>query len=194
MLVEEVRSSFSSLGRRSFLKTLAAFAAAAAVSPVILPTSPVLAATAGTTRRLSLISANTRDVFDGVYWADGHVLPEAQRKLDMVLRDHKSGQITHIDPKLFDVLWEIQQNMGLSEPFEVVCGYRSRRTNALARRRSRGVAKQSMHKYGKAVDIRIHQQGIRSLANAARELEAGGVGYYPRNGFVHVDTGPVRHW
>jgi uncharacterized protein YcbK (DUF882 family) len=183
-------------GRRAFLKTMAA-----AAGGLLLPASLVIPAqaktTAGTgesTRRISLVSLNNGDKFDGAYWADGRYLPQALKKLNALMRDSHNGQVCKIDPKLFDQLWRLQKSLDTDEAFEVVCGFRSRKTNAMARRRSREVAKQSLHMSGRAVDLRLEGTSIGSIAEAARSMEAGGVGYYPHSGFVHIDTGAVRTW
>lgn len=182
-------------GRRGFLKTIAAAAAGLVLPAVaIAPAQAKIAPPPGSTRRISLVALNNSSSFDGVYWADGHYVPEALRKLNVLMRDWHTNQVCKIDAHLFDQLWTLKNQLDLDEPFEVVCGYRTRRTNAMARRRSRAVAKQSLHMSGRAVDIRIQGKSIGVLADAARSMEAGGVGYYPHSGFVHIDTGAVRTW
>lgn len=193
------------MGRRGFLGFAAAAfgtavtttvaTGAATVAPVLIGSSPVQAAPlVGSVRRIALHNMNTNEHFDDVYWADGHYKPEALRRLDVLLRDHRAKQVCKYDPRLFDLLARIHQTVGSDEPFRVICGYRSRKTNAMARRRSRGVAKESYHTRGMAVDIRLPDTELRAIAQVARGMEAGGVGYYARSGFVHIDTGPVRTW
>jgi len=99
-----------------------------------------------------------------------------------------------IDPALLDILFDLQQRADRDEPFQVICGYRSPATNAMLHRRSEGVAVHSMHLQGRAIDIRLGGYSTRELADHARGLGRGGVGYYAQSDFVHVDTGPVRSW
>ncbi|WP_247872302.1 DUF882 domain-containing protein [Azospirillum sp. TSO35-2] len=167
----------------------------ATVAPVLLDANPVEAAPlTGGVRRIALHNINTNERFNEVYWADGHYRPEALRKLDVLLRDHRAKQVCRYDPRLFDLLARVHQTVGSDDPFEVICGYRSRRTNAMARRRSRGVAKESYHTRGMAIDIRLPDTQLRAISESAKAMQAGGVGYYPRSGFVHLDVGPVRTW
>lgn len=185
----------STLQRRSFLKlALGAAACAAGSSLLAIPNTAAAFTVDGSVRRLSLVNRNTLERFDGAYWSNGAYVQDALRRLDVLLRDHKANQVCRYDPAVFDVLWQVQQRLDSNEPFEVVCGYRSRRTNALARRRSRGVAKESYHTRGMAIDVRLHERSVRAIAAEGRALGAGGVGLYPRSGFVHLDTGPVRTW
>jgi len=193
MVDDAVTSGAFSFGRRAFIKG-ASLALAAVSTPLIIPTSVEAAVARGDVRNLSIVSLNSGDRFDGPYWADGRYLPEAQKRLSRLMRDHHNGQVHKIDPKLFDQLWELSRRLDLHEPFELLCGYRSRKTNAMARRRSRGVAKQSLHMAGRAADIRLGSVGVSRLAEAARDMRAGGVGYYPHSDFVHVDTGAIRTW
>lgn len=191
------------MGRRGFLGFAAAALSAAvpavsgvvSVAPVLMGASPADAAPlAGGVRRLSLHNINTNERFDGVYWADGQYRADALRKLDVLLRDHRAKQVCRFDPRLFDLLARVHQSVGSDDPFEVICGYRSRRTNAMARRRSRGVAKESYHVRGMAIDIRLLDTELRAISQAAKGMQSGGVGFYPRSGFVHLDVGPVRSW
>ena len=183
-------------GRRGFLTFGLAALAAATVPPLLL--SPATAEAAplpgASVRRLALHNINTGERFDDVYWANGAYRPEALRTLDVLLRDHRAHQVCRTDPRLFDVLWQVRQKLDSAEPYQVICGYRSRKTNALARRRHRGVAKESYHTRGMAVDVVLPDRNLKGIAQQAMALEAGGVGYYPRSGFVHMDVGPVRNW
>lgn len=181
-------------GRRGFLTFAAATLTALAV-PALVPAAPAQAAPLMSgVRRITLHNVNTNEHFSGVYWADGGYKADALRKLDVLLRDHRAKQVCRFNPKLFDLLARVHQTVDSDEPFRVICGYRSRRTNAMARRRSRGVAKESYHTKGMAIDVMLPDVELSAIAEAARELEIGGVGYYPRSGFVHLDVGPVRSW
>lgn len=203
MLLGDDERAAPIMGRRGFLSFAAAALSAAAVpsvvtatvAPVVLGASPVEAAPlVGSVRRIALHNVNTRESFEGVYWADGNYKPDALKKLDVLLRDHRAKQVCHYDPRLFDLLARVHATVDSDAPFEVICGFRSRRTNAMARRRSRGVAKESYHTRGMAIDIRLPDAQLRGISEVAKSMQAGGVGYYPRSGFVHLDVGPVRTW
>ncbi len=203
MLLGDDERAAPIMGRRGFLSFAAAALSAAAVpsvvtatvAPVVLGASPVEAAPlVGSVRRIALHNVNTRESFEGVYWADGNYKPDALKKLDVLLRDHRAKQVCRYDPRLFDLLARVHASVESDAPFEVICGFRSRRTNAMARRRSRGVAKESYHTRGMAIDIRLPDAQLRGISEVAKSMQAGGVGYYPRSGFVHLDVGPVRTW
>jgi len=119
---------------------------------------------------------------------------QALKAIDHVLRDHRTGETRPIDTDLLDLLHTLHRKLGAREPFHVISGYRSPRTNEMLRARGRGVARRSMHLVGKAVDIRIPGCPLTLLRDAALAEQAGGVGTYPGPGFVHVDVGPVRRW
>ena len=110
------------------------------------------------------------------------------------MRDFRTGEVFPMDPHVVDILAIIHNKMNVNEPYQVLSGYRSPKTNAMLKRNTRGVASNSFHMYGQAVDVRIPGYSTKKLRNVAREIQAGGVGYYPRSNFVHVDTGKVRSW
>jgi uncharacterized protein YcbK (DUF882 family) len=142
---------------------------------------------------LRLQVVNTGERFEGVYWRDGNYVPETLQRLDRVLRDHRAGAVTRMDPKLYDMLWEMQQRLDTSEPWRVISAYRSPQTNAAVRKQG-GVARNSFHLHGKALDVDLTDRSTRAIRQVAVGLQAGGVGQYPRSDFVHIDTGPVRVW
>jgi uncharacterized protein YcbK (DUF882 family) len=111
-----------------------------------------------------------------------------------VLRDFRTGDIEVIDPQLLVLLHKISQRIGKDEPFDVISGYRSPKTNARLASNSNGVAKHSLHMQGMAVDICLPGMKLAHLRDAAKSLKAGGVGYYPKSNFIHIDTGKVRYW
>jgi uncharacterized protein YcbK (DUF882 family) len=111
-----------------------------------------------------------------------------------VLRDHRTDEVAEMDPRLLDLLFNLQGKLGASTPFHVISGYRSPRSNAMLVAKGGGVAKKSLHMQGKAIDIRLPGRELADLRKAALGLKAGGVGYYPKSDFVHVDVGRVRHW
>jgi uncharacterized protein YcbK (DUF882 family) len=145
-------------------------------------------------RTLSLVNAQTDEALTVTYWSDGAYRRDALDKLNHFLRDWREGAETEMDPMLFDVLWHTQMNVGFSGAVEVLSAYRSPTTNAWLASVSRGVASDSQHMNGNAMDISMPGVPVFKIRQVARSLGMGGVGFYPRSGFVHIDTGPVRYW
>ena len=145
-------------------------------------------------RRAVLTNLHTGEAFNEVYYANGSYLPDALADATRVLRDWRTGDEHIIDPGLFDTLHAIQGRLETRTPFQIISGYRSPRTNAMLRRRGHSVAEASQHMLGKAIDVRIEGVALSNLRNAALDVNAGGVGFYPVSNFVHVDTGRVRQW
>src|SRR6266481_3735576 len=150
----------------------------------------------GDTRTLSLHHIHTDEDITITYRRDGRYDEEALKRLDRFLRDWRQDEDIHMDPRLFDVIWEVSREVGGDRAIHVVCGYRSPTTNAMLRRRSSGVAQFSQHTLGKAMDFFIPGASLEELRYAGLRLQRGGVGYYPTSGspFVHLDVGSVRHW
>jgi len=145
--------------------------------------------------RLRLYHTHTDEHIDVVYRQGDRYLPEALEQLDYFLRDSRNGAVAEFDPRLFDLLNDLTSQVGRPDAeIDVVCGYRTPETNRALRRRSRRVAKHSLHMQAMAIDIRLPGVTTRELRDAALELNRGGVGYYRRKAFVHVDVGPVRKW
>jgi uncharacterized protein YcbK (DUF882 family) len=177
------------LNRRAFLKlSLAAGAGLAALPTLAGFTSPVRE------RVLTLYNTHTGERVQTTYWADGKYLETEIALMNRLLRDHRSGQVFAIEHKLFDTLHDLQALTGKRTEFHVISGYRSPATNAKLRRERSGIAKDSLHTHGKAIDIRLPGTELRDLQRAALALRAGGVGYYPQSDFIHLDTGRVRVW
>ncbi len=185
------------IGRRHFLRAGAAAATGAALlNPIDVlasyrygnldPTAPV--------RQLSLFNVNTQERLRINYWEQGRYVNDALMTINHFLRDHHDGSVHAMDPRLVDVLYALFRLTGAGAAIDVVCGYRSPRTNAWLHASHGGVASHSLHMQGKAVDIRVPGFGLSSLHEAALVLRVGGVGYYPQSNFIHVDTGPVRTW
>jgi uncharacterized protein YcbK (DUF882 family) len=146
---------------------------------------------------LHLHHLHTGERLDVVYRVGNTYLPDALDKLNHFLRDHRTNDVSHYDPKEFDVLHALMAKLGRSNAtIDVVCGYRTPWSNNFLRTRSAatGVAQHSQHMLAKAIDIRVPGVGTRTLRDIALSLHAGGVGYYPVSQFVHVDVGPVRQW
>jgi uncharacterized protein YcbK (DUF882 family) len=145
-------------------------------------------------RSLTLVNVNSQEVLTVTYWSDGAYHRDALNKLNAFLRDSQNNAQTEMDPLLFDVLWHSMNLCGYSGPVEVLSAYRSPTTNAWLASVSRGVARDSQHMNGNAMDIRFPGIPVFKIRQAARSLQMGGVGFYPRSGFVHLDTGPIRYW
>jgi uncharacterized protein YcbK (DUF882 family) len=145
-------------------------------------------------RSLTLYSIHTGEIASAEYLVGGRYQQDALDAFAHLLRDHRTGDVHPIDPAVLDILFEVAGMVESREAYHVVSGYRSRQTNEWKWRHGRGVARDSFHLYGRAVDVYLPRRELRDLRRAALTLEAGGVGYYPRSGFVHVDTGPVRMW
>jgi uncharacterized protein YcbK (DUF882 family) len=161
-----------------------------------LPVHPALTGSMGLAddRGLILFNLHSREKVEIDYCSDGVYVPHALAIIDRLLRDPLNGEVKSIDPKLLDLLFALHTKVGAEAPFTVVCGYRSPQTNKTLRTRNRAVAEHSLHMDGMAVDIKIPGIPLDKLYKAALELKAGGVGYYPRSGFIHVDVGLVRTW
>jgi uncharacterized protein YcbK (DUF882 family) len=176
--------------RREFLKTgLFVSAALGFWMP-----SLAQAATPAIGRNVRLVNAHTGEKFVGEYWYDGKYLPDAFREIKFLMRDHRINEQFPIDPRLMDILFVLENRIGSSERFNVVSGYRSPRTNAMLRKTTEGVAKNSLHMSGQAVDLRLPGTRLSALRDKALGLKSGGVGFYPSSNFVHIDTGRVRAW
>ena len=145
-------------------------------------------------KAVALYNTHTGESVNAVYWYRGQYLPETMSVVDRVLRDHRTDEIKPIDPQLLDLLHAISEELECSHPFYVISAYRSPTTNAFLRFMSRRVAEHSLHMDGKAVDLRIPGWASHTVRRVAMELRMGGVGYYRRSDFVHVDVGPVRYW
>lgn len=173
--------------RRLFLKGLGLAAAVGA---------PVLArAVEGAQRVLALDHTHTHEKINQIYAVGDRYLPQGLDVLNHFLRDHYSGEVGHMDPQLFDQLHRVRLLLGASMPYQVISGYRSPRTNEhLRQTRGGGVATRSLHMDGRAIDVRLPGVPLAELRDAALSLQAGGVGYYPGEQFVHLDTGRVRRW
>jgi uncharacterized protein YcbK (DUF882 family) len=146
-------------------------------------------------RALTLHHLHTDERLSLTYRTGDNYHRDALRRLNHFLRDFRTGGEIAIDPRLFDMMYEVQTRVGRHDGvFEIIGGYRSPKTNAMLRRTSSGVAKRSLHMSGQAVDIRLRGSSLRHVRDTAVRMGRGGVGYYPRSDFVHLDTGRVRNW
>ncbi|MCZ8184504.1 MAG: DUF882 domain-containing protein [Beijerinckiaceae bacterium] len=150
----------------------------------------------GETRSLTMHHAHTNELITITFKRDGSFDSAALEKLNWFLRDWRADEPTSMAPQLFDVIWFVYREVGASEPIKVMSAYRSPGTNAMLRRRSRAVAKESQHMRGNAMDIHIPGVSMARVREIGMRLQRGGVGYYPSAGspFVHLDVGSVRSW
>lgn len=167
------------------------FGAAAAAS--LLVTRPALAS-ASAPRKLKFHNIHTGENLATTYWADGRYIPDALGDIKRILRDHRTGTEHDMDVRTLDILAELRRRLDTDEAIHVISGYRSPQTNAGLARAGHGVAKHSLHMVGEAVDIRVPGRDLALVRKAALAMKRGGVGYYPKSDFVHVDCGRVRHW
>lgn len=155
-----------------------------------------LADASAETRTLKLYNTHTKERVSITFKKNGRYLDSGLREANTFLRDWRRNEATKIDPKLLDLVWEVYQEVGANKPIYVVSSYRSPATNNMLRKRSNGVAKNSQHTRGKAMDFYIPGVNLAKLRRTGLRKQVGGVGYYPTSGspFVHMDTGSVRHW
>ena len=146
------------------------------------------------TRRLHLEQPNTGDKLDVTYMRDGKFDPTALVDIDHLMRDWRTGDVIQIDRTLLDLVYTLQLELAPKEPVHIISAYRTKKTNDRLRRQGRGAAKNSLHIHGMAIDLRIPGVRLKSLRRTAMKFQIGGVGYYPRSRFIHIDTGPVRYW
>ena len=177
------------VSRRGFLGTLIGVS-----STLILPAA--YAKSADTPDRvLSFFNTHTGEKLTTTYWAEGQYQVDGFKEIGWLLRDHRADVAHAMDPRLIDMLYAIQNRIeSQHRPFHIISGYRSPQTNAKLRSHSSGVAKKSYHMQGKAIDIRVPGVDSARLRKAALSLKSGGVGYYARSNFVHLDTGRARTW
>lgn len=173
------------LPRRGFLAAAVGLAAVVAATPSMAQGAP---------RMLRVRRNFTEDSFSGVYWRDGRYDRDALRQLDHVFRDLSAAETTPMDPRLFDVLHAAAEAVDSSDTWEVISGYRTPETNAARSLQSRRVSTVSLHMSGMAADCRLPNRVSLEVARRTADLQLGGVGLYRRDGFVHLDCGPVRRW
>jgi uncharacterized protein YcbK (DUF882 family) len=175
--------------RRNVVLGLASAALAAATIPTALAARRPIGL-----RSVALKNLHTGEHLNAVYWSEGRYVPDAMRRINWLLRDYHTDEVRRIHPDLLDLLAKLHAKLRTREPFQVVSGYRSPATNAMLATMTDGVAQHSLHMQGMAVDIRVPDRSLVKVHHAALSLAAGGVGFYPRSDFIHVDVGRVRHW
>ena len=177
-------------GRRRFLAT------ALAAAPLLYQPRKAIAAISDGLgeKHLRLFNPRTKELLETTFCSNGVYIPAALADISHLMRDLRNGETHTIDTKLIDLLHTIQEDLGLTSPFHVISAYRSQETNEHLRKQGWAAAKNSFHLHGQAVDIRHADVSTARLRKAAYQLKEGGVGYYPRLNFVHLDIGPVRFW
>jgi uncharacterized protein YcbK (DUF882 family) len=182
--------------RREFLKTSSALCLGAILMPDTLfsQTSVLKPSALNDTKSLQFFNINTKKFLDVTYFQNGAYIEKALCDINTIMADRRSGKSAQMDIGLIDSLYEIRTLSGSKEPIDVICGYRSPKTNSKLSRSKKGVAKHSFHTLGQAADIKIDGVSLSHVREIANSLNAGGVGYYPRSGFLHIDVGPVRTW
>lgn len=179
-------------GRRLRLSLGAAFAATAFVSGTCETQNAVAN---GDTRSLSIYHTHSKETATITFKRHGSYDRAGLEQLNHILRDWRTHDKIAMDPRLFDVVWEVHREVGSRGAVHIVSAYRAPATNAMLRRRSGGVAKHSQHTLGKAMDFSLPDVGMDKVRAVAMRLQRGGVGYYPSsNAFVHLDVGSVRSW
>ncbi len=186
-----VETKNNGISRRAILGAFAATAVAAA--PTFSNAAGFLRG-AGDIRRIRMYSGRTGERLDMIYWIEGQYIKDAVQEVNHFMRDWRSDDVISIDTRTIDIMAASHNLLDVSEPYLLLSGYRSPQTNAMLRRRSRGVAKNSLHMQGKAADLRLSSRSVSQMAAAAQSCRAGGVGKYYGSNFVHMDCGVVRSW
>ncbi len=177
--------------RRDLLKAGAAFAL---TGLSMRPAFAALDRSRSEVREIAFYNLHTGESLRTAYWAEGGYLPDALADINHILRDYRNDQVLPMAPDLIDLLHRLRGTLDTAQPLQIISGYRSPATNAMLAANSDGVAKGSLHTQGKAIDLHIEGVPLNTLRQAAVALQAGGVGYYPKSNFVHVDVGRVRRW
>lgn len=175
--------------RRDFLKLTGSGLAVASCAPGL-----ALASYPDLRRELALNNINTGEALETCYYDGQNYVKKELTRLDNICRDYRRNEVHQMDKHLFDQISLIQAKLGVSAEVLVISAYRAPATNASLRAKSSSVAKKSYHTLGQAIDFRLDGVPLKTLRDAALSMKAGGVGYYPRSNFIHIDTGPVRYW
>ncbi len=181
----------SSITRRG---VLGAFASTALLAAPTFTNAAGFLRGGGDIRRLRMYSQRTGESIDTIYWIEGNYIKEALKEINHFMRDWRTDGVIKIDTRTIDIMAASHNLMDAKEPYLLLSGYRSPQTNAMLRSRSRGVAKNSLHMKGQAVDLRLSSRSVGQIAKAATACRGGGVGRYSGSNFVHMDCGVVRTW
>lgn len=173
---------------------LAAFAATTVTAAPTFSRAAGFLKGAGDIRRIAMTSGRTGESLDTIYWIEGEYIKDALSEITYFMRDWRTDQVLGIDSRTIDILTAAHKLLDVDEPYLLLSGYRSPETNAMLRRRSKGVAKNSRHMKGEAADVRLGSRSVNQIYRAAMACHGGGVGKYSRSDFVHMDCGPLRTW
>ncbi|TKB45116.1 DUF882 domain-containing protein [Thalassotalea mangrovi] len=185
--------SIVSKNRRNFIRNLSGIAVLGATAP-LFTTKAYANILSGHGKALKFYNRHTQERVQGVFWQNGQYNKQVLASFDHHLRDHRQQEVAALDPKLFDFIHAICEQLGIDKEIHIISGYRSPKTNAMLASKSTGVAKKSYHMRGMAIDFAIPGVDLALLRDTAKALRLGGVGYYPESGFIHLDTGRVRSW
>ncbi|ADM98954.1 DUF882 domain-containing protein [Dickeya dadantii] len=166
----------------------------AALGIALLPGQSLASLSTARPRILTLNNINTGERLKVEFFDGRRYNKDELSRLNHFFRDYRANKVKTIDPALFDQLYRLQVMLGSTKPVQLISGYRSYSTNEDLRSHSKGVAKQSYHTQGKAMDFHIEGIQLANIRKAAMKMRAGGVGYYPQSNFVHIDTGAIRTW
>jgi uncharacterized protein YcbK (DUF882 family) len=173
---------------------LGAFAASAVAAAPTYSNAAGFLRGGGDIRRIRMYSGRTGERIDMIYWIEGKYIKDAVKEVNYFMRDWRTDGIKSIDLRTVDIMAASHNLMDVHEPYMLLSGYRSPKTNAMLRSRSRGVAKNSLHMQGQAADLRLSSRSVNQMAKAAMACHGGGVGRYSGSNFVHMDCGVVRSW
>ncbi|MEB3702661.1 DUF882 domain-containing protein [Candidatus Bealeia paramacronuclearis] len=179
----------NSISRRQFL----IFGGAAALVGLSCSTLPALIIPKKpkfSQKKFALTNIHTGESFEGVFWQNGSWVESSLHQLNKILRDRRNGKVHPINAELFHLMHRIQEEAGSKSQFEIICGYRSPETNLMLKKAKKGIAQNSQHIKGNAIDLRLSGLKLRELRDIARTQKAGGVGYYSKSNFVHIDIRP----
>jgi len=149
---------------------------------------------AGDVRRLKMYSQRTGEMLDTIYWIEGEYIDEALGEINWFMRDWRTSETINYDVRNIDIMAAAHRLLETNEPYNMLSGYRSPKTNAMLRRNNRGVATKSYHMKGMAADLKLRTRTVNQMASAGLACNSGGVGRYRRSNFVHMDCGPIRSW
>jgi uncharacterized protein YcbK (DUF882 family) len=197
MTIQKQGINAPSVSRRKFLGLGAVAAGSIAITSLVPSASAAMFSRGAQyegARKIAFRNTHTGETFSGVYRVGDKYLPDAFDRINIVLRDFRSNELFPIDPRVIDIIYSVHRMTNHNEPYEILSGYRCPKTNAGLRSNSEGVAKNSLHMTGQAIDLRLPGFDTRKVRSLAVSLKAGGVGYYPKSNFVHMDTGDVRTW
>lgn len=173
---------------------LGAFAATAVTAAPTFANAAGFLRGGGDVRRVRMYSGRTGERLDTIYWIDGDYIQDAVNEINHFMRDWRTNEVKSVDLRTVDIMAAAHNLMEIREPYMLLSGYRSPKTNAMLRSRSGGVARNSLHMSAQAADLRLASRSVRQMARAAAACRAGGVGQYSGSNFVHMDCGDVRTW